>query len=126
MIKLDALDWAVAARISSRISARCRMVSASVIRIAGRSPPTACWIVITITIRRRSELPIRLTMFPSAFSTDAPSSTSRCASRNSSSTGGPAFSVTAPSDCATDWPAFIELAISSMARGRPASNMRNR
>src|SRR5712692_5893200 len=69
---------------------------------------------------------MRLTMLLRALSTEAPSSTSRCARRNSSATGGPAFSVTAPRDCETDWPAFMELAISSMARGRPASNLASR
>src|SRR5712692_1354543 len=69
---------------------------------------------------------MRLTMLLSALSTEAPSPTSRCARRNSSDTGGPAFSVTAPRDCETDWPAFMELAISSMARGRPASNLASR
>src|SRR5947209_2855345 len=65
-------------------------------------------------------------MFVSAFSTEAPSSTSRWASRNSSDTGGAAFSVTAPSACETDCPAFMELATRSIARGRLLSNIRER
>ena len=48
MITLDAARCAVAARTSWRISARWRIVSASVVRIAGRSP-TACWMVMTMT-----------------------------------------------------------------------------
>ena len=102
MINAVARDCAVAAMISARISSRCRIVSASVVRIAGRSPPTERWIVITMTISFRSLLPIRLTMLLSALSSDAPSSISRRASANSSDTGGPALSVTALSDWATD------------------------
>ena len=126
MIRLEARDWAVAASTSSRISARWRIVSASVVRIAGRSPPTECWIVMTMTTSRRSVLPIRFTMLVRALSTEAPTSISRRASPNSSDIGGPVFSVTALSDCDTDCPAFIELAMSSIARGRPASNVRRR
>src|SRR2546425_13344461 len=93
--------------------------------MAGRSPPTERWIVITITISRRSLLPMRLTMLLSALSTDAPSSISRRASANSSETGGAAVSGTALGGWAVACPAFLDVGDTSLRSGDAAADARS-
>ena len=67
---------------------RSRMVKAIVSRISARLPPTTRWICTAVTIRSKSSLSIRLTMWASESSTETPRFISRTARLNSSAIGG--------------------------------------
>src|SRR5438132_1503460 len=87
MMYPEARACAVRVRISPWIRMRSRMVKAIVSRISARLPPTTRWICTAVTIRSKSSLSIRLTMWASESSTETPRFISRTARLNSSAIG---------------------------------------
>ena len=76
------------APICDLICTRCRMVCEIPSSTRARLPPTEDWIAIAVTMRSRSSLPTRRTMFASAAGVEVPSLVSRMTLVSSSAIGG--------------------------------------